>query len=192
VGLPLVRYPTQRAKIVSGRRERRINESGIEQTGLALRVTLTMPTSQLGAAAFDPPRLTLPCGTDWGVRRDPAREWPRCGLVRGPRASDYQAATKTSRAGGAAHRRKQGSCRPSTANRERATPRQSAARRGGRDARDPRRQPEHPRETPRANQETGSTRGPSDQEATPTAGRGIAEKDRSMSRGSSRQSSLSM
>ena len=36
-------------------RERRINESGIEQTVVAFGVTLKMPTSQQGTAAWCPP-----------------------------------------------------------------------------------------------------------------------------------------
>ena len=74
-------------------RERRINESGIQQTVVAFDVTLKMPTSQQGTAAFCPPsRLALPLGSQ-GVRRDPAGEWPRCGgfLLAGPGQAQFSA-----------------------------------------------------------------------------------------------------
>src|SRR5215472_18574289 len=65
------------------------NESGIEQTVVAFDVTLKMPTSQQGAdisagngGLLCPPtsRPGAPGGESWGVRRDPAGEWPRCGV----------------------------------------------------------------------------------------------------------------
>jgi len=76
----LVRYPTQGAKIATRGIEKDGNESGIEPTVAALRVTLRMPTSQQGTAAFDPPGWRSPREESWGVRRDPAGEWPRCGV----------------------------------------------------------------------------------------------------------------
>jgi hypothetical protein len=54
----------------------RINESGIEQTVVAFDVTLEMPTSQQGAAAFcahQPEGQALPAGRELGCSKRPRR-----------------------------------------------------------------------------------------------------------------------
>jgi len=61
-------------------KERWINESWIEQTVVAFDVTLKTPTSRQGTGGLLPTlKAGAPLGSQ-GVRRDPACEWPRCGV----------------------------------------------------------------------------------------------------------------
>ena len=75
-------------------RKRQIKESGIEQTVVAFDVTLQMPTSQQGAAAFcahQPEGQALPVGKSWGVRRDPQASGLAAGFFFSGRRNEFAA-----------------------------------------------------------------------------------------------------